>query len=157
MFFRALLAFVALPGLAAFAAPPVIVLFDPWRGRLFSPGLVIMGAGVMVLFWCVRDFYVSGRGTLAPWDPPKNMVIVGLYRYVRNPMYVGVLLLVSGWAVWLSSFFLAVYAIILAIGFHVRVVTHEEPWLASQFGESWDAYQRAVPRWMPLMRLLKRS
>lgn len=152
MFFRALFAFLALPGLAAFVAPPVIALFDPGQCKVFLPGLLIMAVGFTVLLWCVRDFYVSGKGTLAPWDPPKNLVIVGLYRHVRNPMYVGVLLLVMGWMFFLLSYYLAVYTILLAVGFHVWILKHEEPWLASRFGEAWFDYRAAVPRWIPNLK-----
>ena len=63
-----------------------------------------------MLLWCVRDFYVSGRGTLAPLDPPKRVVIVGLYRFVRNPMYVAVLTILVGWALLYGSWLLAVHA-----------------------------------------------
>jgi protein-S-isoprenylcysteine O-methyltransferase Ste14 len=100
----------------------------------------------------VRDFYVSGKGTLAPWDPPKNLVVVGLYCHVRNPMYVGVLTLVAGWAVVFESPLLVLYALILAIGFHIRVLKYEEPWLASQFGNDWREYSKAVRRWIPRFR-----
>lgn len=149
MFVRALLAFFLLPGLAAVLAPPLIAALDPWQGQLWAPGLVIMTLGATVLIWCVRDFYISGKGTLAPWDPPKSLVIVGLYRFVRNPMYVGVLLLVMGWAVFLYSPLLSVYTGLLAIGFHIRVIRHEEPWLDSEFQEAWWMYKAAVSRWVP--------
>lgn len=155
MFARALFAFLALPGLAAVLAPPLLALLDPWRSRSWRPGLAVMCAGAFVLLWCVRDFYVSGKGTLAPWDPPKQLVVVGLYRWVRNPMYLGVLLLVLGWALTLVSPFLAGYAVLLAVGFHARVVMHEEPWLDTQFGQQWRIYKAAVPRWMPRLRQSK--
>lgn len=156
MFLRALLAFLLLPGFAAVLAPPLIASFDPSRGQLWMPGLALLFAGAVVLLWCVRDFYVSGKGTLAPWDPPKNLVVVGLYRFVRNPMYVGVLLLVAGWSVTLSSPVLIIYTVILAAAFHVRVVSWEEPWLASEFGEAWKEYSSDVSRWLPRMRPRKK-
>ena len=149
MFARAVLAFLILPGFVAILAPPLIASADPWRGAVWVPGLAVMLVGTFVLLWCVRDFYVSGKGTLAPWDPPKKMVSVGLYRYVRNPMYLGVLVLVLGWAFFLSSVMLASYTIVLAIGFHIRVLIHEEPWLESKFGEDWKTYKACVPRWLP--------
>jgi protein-S-isoprenylcysteine O-methyltransferase Ste14 len=87
MFARALLAFLALPGVVAFAIP-VAWLYWSRRTTLVHPiGLVPLLTGVAALLWCVRDFYVSGRGTLAPWAPPMNLVVVGLYRHTRNPMY----------------------------------------------------------------------
>jgi protein-S-isoprenylcysteine O-methyltransferase Ste14 len=149
MFIRALLSFIVLPGVAAGIAPPVIASFDPWRRAVWMPGLVVMLAGAFLLLWCVRDFYVSGKGTLAPWDPPRKIVTVGLYRYVRNPMYVGVLLLVLGWSLYLSSVMLAAYMFVLATGFHIRVVRYEEPWMAAQFGKEWETYRATVPRWLP--------
>lgn len=149
MLVRALLAFIALPGLVAIVVPPIIASLDPWRVGPARPGLAVMAAGAFVLVWCVRDFFVAGRGTLAPWDPPKSLVLVGLYRHTRNPMYVGVLVLVLGWAMTLGSPALGGYAILLAVAFHLRVLIHEEPWLASQFGPQWHAYAAAVPRWLP--------
>ncbi len=149
MFMRALLAFLVLPGVAAFIVPPFLALIDPWRARIFVHGALVMLIGVVLLLWCVRDFYVSGKGTLAPWDPPKKLVVVGLYRHMRNPMYVGVITLVLGWSVLLTSPVLMLYAFVLAIGFHVRVVNHEEPWLKSQFGSEWEQYRSEVDRWLP--------
>jgi protein-S-isoprenylcysteine O-methyltransferase Ste14 len=108
-----------------------------------------MGLGLLGLMWCVRDFYVSGKGTLAPWDPPARLVIVGLYRYTRNPMYVSVLLFVGGWSAVAASPVLACYAAVVAVAFHLRVLLHEEPWLAKNFGPEWSAYSARVPRWIP--------
>ena len=107
--------------------------------------IVVLGTGL--LLWCVRDFYVAGRGTLAPWAPPKHLVTVGLYRVSRNPMYVAVVLVLIGWAVAFRSRGLAVYAAGVAVAFHVRVLTYEEPWLARTFGAEWMAYRARVPRW----------
>ena len=149
MFTRALFAFIVLPGVAAGIIPPVIAYFDPWRGAVWVPGLAVMLVGAFLLIWCVRDFYVSGKGTLAPWDPPRKMVTVGLYRFVRNPMYIGVLLLVLGWSLYLSSVMLAAYMLVLAVGFHIRVIRYEEPWMAAQFGEEWETYSVSISRWLP--------
>lgn len=112
-------------------------------------GVVPFAIGVVMLLWCVRDFYVSGRGTLAPWDPPKRLVIVGLYRFTRNPMYAGILLLLTGWSLFAASSLLAGYAVMLAIAFHLRVLLYEEPRLKMQFSEEWAAYAATVPRWLP--------
>ncbi len=108
--------------------------------------------GVCVLLWCVRDFYAIGKGTLAPWDPPKRLVIVGLYRFTRNPMYVGVLGWVSGWSLLAGSPVLAAYAGVLAVCFHLRVIFYEEPTLARQFGNEWTLYCARVNRWLPKPR-----
>jgi protein-S-isoprenylcysteine O-methyltransferase Ste14 len=148
LFWRALLAFLALPGMVAFAVP--LLAFAP-RGldRSFSPiGLVPLAAGIIFLLWTVRDFYVAGRGTLAPWSPPKELVVVGLYRVSRNPMYVAVLLILVGWAVGFRSIGLTVYAFAIATIFQVRVVFGEEPWLERTHGQKWAAYKARVPRWL---------
>jgi len=105
-------------------------------------------AGVVVLLWCVRDFYVAGKGTLAPWDPPQHLVRVGLYRYSRNPMYVGVLLILLGWTTGFRTRGLVVYTTVVAILFHLRVLLHEEPWLARTFPNEWLTYKSRVPRWL---------
>lgn len=152
MIIRALMSFIILPGIVAVVVPSVITYFDPWRQGYWFPGILIMCVGIFVLLWCVRDFYKSGKGTLAPWDPPKKMVVVGLYRIMRNPMYAGVLLLVLGWGFYFQSMILALYAVILAVGFHVRVVRNEESWLKSQFGIQWEMYQKEVNRWLPRLK-----
>ena len=143
---RALVAFIALPGLVAFAVP--VLLLRPVNARSFHAiGVVPLIAGVLSLLWCVRDFYVAGRGTLAPWDPPRHLVVVGLYRMSRNPMYVAVTLVLIGWAVGFQSRTLAIYALAVPIGFHLRVVFGEEPWLARRHREEWKRYAARVPRW----------
>lgn len=147
MFGRALLAFIAMPGMVAFAIPGLWL----WRtGRLHPPhllGLAVLAAGAFGLLWCVRDFYVQGKGTLAPRSPPLNLVIVGLYRYSRNPMYVSVLLILLGWAAAFSSSGILAYAAFIALAFHLRVVYGEEPFLAREHGAAWEAYVDQVPRW----------
>ena len=90
VFLRAIAAFLMLPGVIAFAVP-LVIEWDVIRTRQPSPlGIVMLALGSALLLWCVRDFYVAGKGTLAPWDPPKRLVRVGLYRFTRNPMYVSV-------------------------------------------------------------------
>ena len=149
MCFRALIAFLALPGAFAGLIPAWIVSMDSRRAGGWTIGFVIMGLGLFLLLWCVRDFMVSGKGTLAPWDPPKHLVVVGLYRFVRNPMYVAVLTLLLGWCLTAGSWLLAGYAIVLAIAFHLRVIFYEEPRLSRQFGAEWTAYSASVRRWLP--------
>ena len=95
-----------------------------------------------------RDFYVAGQGTLAPWAPPKHLVTVGLYRVSRNPMYLAVLTILIGWAVAFGSVGLGIYAVIVAIAVHLRVVSYEERWLARTFPDEWVAYRARVPRWL---------
>jgi protein-S-isoprenylcysteine O-methyltransferase Ste14 len=150
MFGRALLAFIAMPGMVAFAIP-ALWLWQTEHLHLDHPsGVVVLAAGVTGLLWCVRDFYVQGKGTLAPWSPPQNLVVVGLYRYSRNPMYICVLLILFAWAVAFGSSGLLGYGAFIAIAFHLRVVFGEEPWLAQKHGGSWQAYANQVPRWLRL-------
>ena len=145
LFWRALTAFLALPGMVAFVVP---FLLRPPNARIHSMGLVPLVLGTFLLLWCVRDFYVAGRGSLAPWAPPVRLVIVGLYRFCRNPMYVAVLTILCGWALTFQSGGLWTYAACLAVAFHSRVVLFEEPWLARTHGAAWDTYRARVPRWL---------
>ncbi len=149
MFLRALTAFLVLPGVVAGIIPAFITHFDPWKGKmLVIPGTGSMGLGIFLLLWCVRDFYVAGKGTLAPWDPPKRLVTVGLYRYSRNPMYVSVLTLLCGWALLFASLLASAYILVFFVIFHLRVVFYEEPCLTKQFGQEWEDYKSKVPRWV---------
>ena len=149
LFARALLSFLILPGLFAFVLPAWLASTDQGRGDGWTLGWIVVAAGMTILFWCVRDFYVAGKGTLAPWDPPRRLVVVGLYRYLRNPMYVGVLTLVLGWALVFGSPVLLFYVLCLGVGFHLRTVLAEEPYLAAHFGEDWTRYRASVRRWWP--------
>ncbi len=149
MFFRALLAFLALPVAVGGLFPWFLSGIDYWRTRGTAFGWPILFLGAIVLLWCARDFYVVGKGTLAPWDPPKKFVVVGLYQYMRNPMYVGVLAGVAGWSLISGSPLVAAYTGTLAIGFHLRVILYEEPTLSRQFGDEWTKYSATVNRWLP--------
>jgi protein-S-isoprenylcysteine O-methyltransferase Ste14 len=151
LFFNALLAFLALPGVVAFVVP--LVLLAPRRHSFDVVGLLPLSLGLVLLLWTVRDFYVAGRGTLAPWAPPVELVVVGLYRASRNPMYIAVVLVLAGWAIGFHSRDLAIYAAVVALCFHLRVVFGEEPWLARTHGEKWSRYKERVPRWFGLRRL----
>jgi protein-S-isoprenylcysteine O-methyltransferase Ste14 len=119
--------------------------WTPWQFL----GLLPIGVGAGVLFRCIWDFAVAGRGTLAPVDPPKDLVVRGLYRYVRNPMYVGVLTILLGEALLFRSLALLCYAGIFFTVTHLFVVLYEEPTLRRQFGESYETYCRRVHRWFP--------
>lgn len=149
MLLRALLAFLILPGVFAGVIPWIIAASDPWRGARHPVALALLGAGAAIVLWCVRDFLVIGRGTLAPWDPPKKLVVEGLYRFVRNPMYVGVIATILGAGFFAGSPLTILYGALVAVTFHVRVLNYEEPVLAAQFGPEWTAYAKAVRRWLP--------
>jgi protein-S-isoprenylcysteine O-methyltransferase Ste14 len=147
LLFRALLSFVALPGIVAFIVPAWLA--RPLIGRAFhlvgGPPLI---AGIALLVWCVHEFYVAGKGTLAPWDPPKHLVVSGPYRVSRNPMYIGVALILIGWAAGFGMRGLWYYAAAVIVMFHLRVVLGEEPWQARTFGEEWERYKTRVRRWL---------
>lgn len=152
MFLRALVAFLTLPGVFAGLIPALIAANDPYRGGGSAWGYPLIAMGILLVLWCVRDFYVAGKGTLAPWDPPKHLVTVGLYRVVRNPMYVSLLTLLAGWSLAAGSWLLAGYTTLLGLAFHLRIVLYEEPRLSSQFGDAWTRYAASVPRWRPRLR-----
>jgi protein-S-isoprenylcysteine O-methyltransferase Ste14 len=144
---RALVAFLALPGVFAFAIPLTLVGPGASLATIRPLGAAVFGVGLVILGWCVRDFHVAGRGTLAPWDPPRQLVVQGLYRYSRNPMYIGVLTIVAGWALCFQSAGLGFYGLLLLVLFHLRIVLAEEPFLERTHGAAWEAYSASVPRW----------
>ncbi|MBV9514091.1 MAG: isoprenylcysteine carboxylmethyltransferase family protein [Mycobacteriaceae bacterium] len=112
-------------------------------------GLLPLGSGLVVILWCFADFVRRGRGTPAPYDPPRRLVVSGLYRSVRNPQYVGVLLVAVGEALLADAVVLLGYAALLAVVYHLFVLYYEEPTLSRLFGEAYARYREAVPRWLP--------
>src|ERR1051326_497843 len=152
MLLRAFIAFLALPVVIGGLVPWLLVDSDRWRMRGMLLGWPIVMFGIVVLLWCVRDFYVIGRGTLAPWDPPRKLVTVGLYNFMRNPMYIGVLGCLAGWTLLAGSPVLALYTLIVALAFHLRVVLYEEPTVSRLFGHEWTQYRQKVNRWIPTFR-----
>lgn len=115
-----------------------------------------MAIGVAIYFRCAWDFASAGKGTPAPIDPPKRLVARGLYRFVRNPMYVGVLLTLLGEAWLFGSRALLAYAVIVFTWEHLVVVFYEEPALKRKFGESYSDYLARTPRWIPRFNSLAR-
>ena len=147
--FRVIAAVFLLPVTVAGAVPAVIILLDPWRRSVFWPGAAVPAAGIALTTACVRAFYLRGRGTLAPWDAPEELVVGGPYRFCRNPMYAGVVLTIIGLSVLFVSPLLLPYAAVTAAAFHLRVVKYEEPRLQALFGERWTAYEAGTNRWLP--------
>ena len=148
-FARALFAFLVLPAMVGGLLPWLILPADrsPLQGSWV--GALVMLLGLVLVLWCVRDFYAIGKGTLAPWDPPRRLVVVGLYRFLRNPMYVGVLTWLAGWSLRVGSRRLAVYTVAVGLAFHLRVLLYEEPTLERLFGDDWRHYRATVHRWWP--------
>jgi len=127
---------------APLAAAPV------WRWL----GLIPLLLGLATYVWCVADFALAGRGTPAPIDPPKVLVVRGLYRVTRNPMYVGVLSVIAGESWLFGSAPLVFYTFVVFACFHCFVIGYEEPTLRRSFGGAYQRYCAAVPRWLPRLR-----
>lgn len=143
--------------LFTFLVPGTVAGWIPWtlvRDETAVTGPVAWGSAALFLFgtavyaWCVWDFATFGRGTPAPLDAPKKLVVRGLYRVTRNPMYVGVLSVVLGWAALWQSTGIAVYAAAVATVFHVFILVYEEPKLQALFGDEYTAYRARVGRWL---------
>jgi len=151
LFLRAAFAVIVLPGVMGFLLP-LVVIEPVWQREIaVSGGLVIVGIGTALLFQCVREFYVAGQGTLAPWSPPKHLVVTGPFRWSRNPIYVAMLVITIGWTITYWSRALAVYTLVLFVAFHIRTIFGEEPRLAREFGDEWQRYVIRVPRWIGLV------
>jgi protein-S-isoprenylcysteine O-methyltransferase Ste14 len=112
-------------------------------------GLLLGGLGGMLAVWCIGTFAFFGKGTPAPFDPPRRLVVQGPYRVVRNPMYIGAGLALAAAALYYQSGSLAGYAALFLFATHVFVVSYEEPTLRRTFGEEYAAYCRRVRRWWP--------
>jgi protein-S-isoprenylcysteine O-methyltransferase Ste14 len=150
LWIRALFYVLVLPGIFAGAIPAFLSQYERWP-QTPRPmiGGVLIALGVAGFAWCVRDFAVRGRGTLAPWDPPQRLVVDGPYRYVRNPMYVFITLFLAGWALTAGSPVIAAYTVFMLVAFNLRVLLYEEPILARTFPDEWPPYAASVPRWLP--------
>lgn len=153
LFLKNLLFTVLVPGAVAVYVPLRLAPRGEWLpsgwGVAQSAALLPLVAGCVVYFWCLWDFAAFGRGTPAPIDAPRRLVVRGLYRHVRNPMYVGVLLVIAGWALFFRSPRIFGYGAVVALFFHLFVVAVEEPTLRGKFGDSYERYCREVRRWVP--------
>lgn len=112
-------------------------------------GIILMVLGGAVVSWCGFLFAVRGQGTPAPFDPPRQFVATGPYRYVRNPIYIGALCLLLGLGLYQRSVSILLFAIFYALLIHAFVVLVEEPGLERRFGESYLRYKQSVNRWIP--------
>ena len=147
---RNILFSIVVPGAGGVYVPWLILTRDgasPAPAAWYATAIIAIGVALYVA--CVRVFAVVGRGTPGVWDAPRQVVAAGPYRWVRNPIYIGALLIVSGEAWLFLSVDLLVYAGVLAIAFHLLIIGYEEPRLRARFGEQYEAYRRAVSRWIP--------
>lgn len=148
---KSLLFLILAPGTVAGYIPLILL----HRGPQFDTGLLALFAapfwlvGGLILLWSFWNFLNEGRGTPAPIDPPKELVLTGFYQYVRNPMYVGVILILIGHFLWLGFWYILAYTVIAFIIVHLFVTLYEEPVLRMKFGEAYEEYLRRVPRWIP--------
>jgi protein-S-isoprenylcysteine O-methyltransferase Ste14 len=110
-------------------------------------GVIVSAIGGALAVWCIGTFVVAGKGTPAPFDPPRRLVVTGPYRYMRNPMYFGAGLAISGAALYYQSVQLLAYATAFLLFFHFFVVLYEEPALQRTFGDDYESYSRQVRRW----------
>ena len=113
-------------------------------------GMIVGAIGALLAIWCVVTFVVIGRGTPAPFDPPRRLVVAGPYLRVRNPMYVGAGLALSGAALFYESWALLAYSAAFMLVAHLFVVMYEEPTLRTTFGASYERYCERVHRWWPI-------
>jgi len=118
-------------------------------GVLQIGGMMITAAGAVIALWCVFTFAFVGRGTPAPFDPPRRLVIRGPYRFVRNPMYIGAILALLGAALFYGSLSIFTYAGVFFLATHLFVVFYEEPTLRQTFGSDYETYCSRVSRWWP--------
>ena len=144
---------VLVPGTVAVYLPLLIAQSrSPASGLTLAFALAVLVLGAGIYAWCVWDFASFGRGTPAPIDAPKKLVVRGLYRYTRNPMYVGVLTVILGQATLFGTANLVLYALVVGVCFHLFIVLYEERHLVGEFGSQYEAYRSQVARWLPRPR-----
>jgi protein-S-isoprenylcysteine O-methyltransferase Ste14 len=143
-----------------FGGPGILLFFLPlWITRFRIPfqepgwqillAAILIAIGLAPLLESVGRFIFSGRGTLIPASPPERLVVSGFYRYVRNPMYVGVMLALAGEAILFRSRGILIEALMAFIGFNLFIRLYEEPSLTRRFAEDYMRYKKSVPRWWP--------
>jgi protein-S-isoprenylcysteine O-methyltransferase Ste14 len=151
---KSLLFLVLAPGMVAGYIPLALLR----KGSQLETGMFAYLAfplwliGAVIVLWSFWNFLAQGHGTPAPIDPPTELVATGFYRYIRNPMYVGVLAMIMGHFLWFEYWYLLIYAIMVFLAFHTFVTYYEEPTLKRQFGISYENYLKKVPRWIPRFR-----
>jgi protein-S-isoprenylcysteine O-methyltransferase Ste14 len=118
-------------------------------GPVQVAGAIVVALGLSLALWCVVTFAVAGKGTPAPFDPPRRLVVGGPYSIVRNPMYVGGITALAGTSIYYESLALLAFASAFALTAHLFVLFYEEPTLARLFGREYEDYRKRVRRWYP--------
>ncbi len=160
---RALRSAIALPVVVLTVIPAFILWsthsFDPgwdlsgWSALLpFLIGVLLAGVGLTLLVSTIRLFSNVGKGTLAPWDPPRHLVVEGPYRYVRNPMHSGVFMTLYGEALLFGSVPILIFVTVVFVFHWFYIPLMEERWLKEKFGQEYLTYKRHVPAWIPRLR-----
>ena len=152
--YKSLLYLILEAGLFALYIPLTFLQTGPRleTGRISFLAIPLWLLGIFIVLRCFWDFTFKGRGTPAPIDPPKELVVMGLYRYVRNPIYVGALSIFLGHFLWFGYRSLLIYTVLAFSGVHAFVVLYEEPTLKRKFGAAYEDYLKKVPRWIPRWR-----
>ena len=154
LFMETVLFTILVPGTVAFWLPPLLLdkrrltMPPSWSTAQFV-ALIPLALGAAIYLRCLWEFAARGRGIPAPVDHPKELVVTGLYRYVRNPMYLGVLLFLLGEALFFRYWAFLLYTIAWLGFVHLNILLYEEPNLRRKFGTSYDRYVAAVRRWVP--------
>jgi len=151
---KTIVATIVVPGTACILVPYFIlkassVSFTPTIGLGQISACLIVACGIFMVLWVSTAFVRKGQGTPIPIDPPTRLIIQGLYRYVRNPMYVGAILIVLGEVIYFHFGWLLLYAVGLWTILHTALIIFEEPQLRHRFGVEYEQYLRTVPRWIP--------
>jgi protein-S-isoprenylcysteine O-methyltransferase Ste14 len=154
-----------LPFMVLVVIPLLILIFTVYRfsWKLDFPlillptifGFILIIFGIYLLIITIKLFYGSGKGTLAPWDPPKKLVIIGPYKYIRNPMISAVLLVLLGEAMITGSLVLCIWFVIFLIINIIYIIYFEEPELIKRFGNDYIKYKNAVPMFVPKLKIKK--
>jgi protein-S-isoprenylcysteine O-methyltransferase Ste14 len=154
-------AILLLPGMVLVVIPGLILWRDGldtlglWRSapssKVILPiiGVICVCLGLLLMVATIRLFMTVGKGTLAPWEPPKRLVVQGVYRHVRNPMISGVLFVLLGEAAFTASRPLSGWFLVFLVVNSVYIPLSEEPGLVERYGDDYLAYRRHVPRWVP--------
>jgi protein-S-isoprenylcysteine O-methyltransferase Ste14 len=144
---KSLLYLIFEAGLFALYIPLALLRTGPRieTGVISFLGIPLWLIGGLTVLWCFWDFTFKGRGTPVPMDPPKELVVTGPYRYVRNPIYLGVLSIFLGHFLWFGYWALLIYTVL-------AFILYEEPTLKRKFGAAYETYLKKVPRWIPRLR-----
>jgi protein-S-isoprenylcysteine O-methyltransferase Ste14 len=151
---KSLLFLIVAPGMVAGYIPLALLRNGPQieTGLFAYLAFPLWAIGGIILLWSFWNFLNEGHGTPAPLDPPKELVAVGFYRYVRNPMYVGIFLILLGHFLWFKFIWLIIYLVLAFLIVHLFVTLYEEPTLKKKFGTAYENYLAKVPRWIPRFR-----